>query len=351
MLQLISFYVIFLSAWKLSGVHSFCDQFPYGHTCRNIDLTAFCLQVSQLVKIRNSETPARPYYQFEKIFDRLQTSAQADKPFVHFGGYKQPNHWPCIEKKCSDSATSKPGETATSSSCPPPSPCHFVQGPATEEETTKPGYAGCDKDCVCCKEPPKEDTATGTIFSLQDGCELKYLKAPIERGGQIINSIKVDSDAKENPYTLSISEISVNKVRLHNWLHITIASSGKNPFSTDSDLGSGNIKMAFLIAHDAMGFPVGEFVSTLPCGSQCNCEERNTPHEKICHQATYQDHIPCMFDGRKVITVGLLTTYTKNSFARRCFTFDSDVHTFILSLMTERFDLLEYWHVDGVRRR
>lgn len=111
------FRILLLLAWSFDTINGFCDKFPFGHTCRNIDLTGFCLQVSQLIKIRETARPVKPYLQFDKIFYKLINDVKADKPFVHFGGYKRGRIWPCVHKKCTPQAS---GSSSTSAPSGPP---------------------------------------------------------------------------------------------------------------------------------------------------------------------------------------------------------------------------------------
>lgn len=188
-----------------------------------------------------------------------------------------------------------PGPAPPTPPCPSPD---YQVGPPAGTDTTVVTYEGCEEDCECCVVPPVDTEATGTIFSLQDGCELRYMKAPISKTGGAINPIAKETKAKENQYRLSVTQVKVRGHHLHNWLHVRIHSIGNAGLNTD-DLGSGKIKMAFLVVTDALGFPVGEFVNTIPCGPKCNCTNSDT---ESCHQGTPEDTIPCMFDGFRVVT-------------------------------------------------
>lgn len=120
----------------------------------------------------------------------------------------------------------------------------------------------------------------------------------------MLNPIGKETPAKENPYRLEITEIAIKGTRLHNWLHIKIYSNGTAGLNSE-DLGSGKIKMAFIMAQDEEGLPVGEFVNNIPCGAHQPCKP------PVCHQGTVDDTFPCMIDSAKVTSnTGMMMVYS-----------------------------------------
>ncbi|CAL8099093.1 unnamed protein product [Orchesella dallaii] len=329
--------LLLLSTCDVPSVDSICSKFPFGHMCRNIDLTAFCLQVSQMLHIRDENKQKRIYQQFEKIFEKLADEPiSAKEPFVYYGAYKQsPTSRHCTVERCNPKALTPPA------SCPSPEPqCEppLVKHPggymipATPPSGPAPPNPCIQNNCFCCKKPPSGKHWTGTIWTLNDGCELKYIKAPIYPGVDLLTDPPASAPgspifkfgsmiptADKNPYEIEVTEITVEGARLHNWLHVAIIHNTQAPAVSDPMLTlgkEGEIKMAFIIAHDAQGFPVGEFVNTIPCGDcdgKCKPIDPSAPDEKWCHQGTRKDHIPCMFDSRRVVTnTGMMMVYAKS---------------------------------------
>jgi hypothetical protein len=140
----------------------------------------------------------------------------------------------------------------------------------------------------------------------------------------------------ENPFEVEITEVKVNNRRLHNHLHFTIGfKNGQFPPVVTRGLSSSNvpggptltqkqfgkISYAFIIVHDQNGWPIGDFNTRLPCG-QCgaNCVPPN------CHQAEYEDTIPCMILSKYTPTVSI--QFLAIPTATMCIQVHSKIHVF-----------------------
>lgn len=216
--------------------------------------------------IRENMSHSPPYTQFDQIFAQLEVIGGL-RPFVHFGGYERAKIFPeCKSLKPALKLLSDDGlknrsevdrvrtEQMTKPRMRPkckddeqpgaPDPVLFVsmqppQGQPTvpygfyntsEQQVNEEGYEGCAADCDCCVIPPSTKIANGTIFTIQDACELRYIKAPMFFATDYnfrdliekehfkadalnrltrMNDISKNGPVLTNPYRINVTEITV----------------------------------------------------------------------------------------------------------------------------------------------
>ncbi len=103
----------------------------------------------------------------------------------------------------------------------------------------------------------------------------------------------------KNPYFIDVTEIEVDGVKLHNWLHITVYVRRENIIKGRKNCATGKMKWILLEVRDSLGLPIGDFSSTFPCGASCRCKSSNCKMVKgMRHHA-----MPCMFTPTRALTV------------------------------------------------